>query len=440
MGKFLISGGNPLSGEVSLCGAKNSGFKLMIAALYGDEPTTLHNFSKIGDVLSTAEIIRELGGEVTFGENHVMQVTPQGLSKYNLSPKSGELSRAATYFIGPLLYHFGKVTIPNPGGCKIGRRPIDRHIDGIRALGAEVKAVDGRYEITAKKLKGTYFTFAKSTHGGTDIMVIAAATAEGKTILENAAAEPEVDDLIAFLNQMGAKIVRTEPRTIVIEGVDSLHEVDYTVMYDRNEAVTFGCAALATSGDVFVLHADKENLGAFLEAVKKAGGGCEIERRGIRFFYKGPLKATSITTQPYPGFMTDWMPLWSILMTQAEGESIIHETIHNNRFAFTHELSKMGAKMELFNPVVKNPEEVYDFNLEDDRPEYFHAAKISGPTELKAIDQEITDVRAGASLMLASLIARGQSELLNVEHVDRGYENLDGRLKSLGADIKRVKI
>jgi len=368
-----------------------------------------------------------------------MQVTPRGLSRYNLSQKSGELSRAATYFIGPLLHHFGKAVIPNPGGCKIGRRPIDRHIDGIRALGAEIKVVNDRYEITAKKLKGTRFTFTKSTHGGTDIMIIAAAMAERKTILENAAQEPEVDDLIAFLNQMGAKIVRTEPRTIVIEGVDELHGADYTVMYDRNEAVTFGCVALATSGNVFVLHAEEKDLGAFLAAVKKAGGGFEIERRGIRFFYKGSLKATSITTRPHPGFMTDWMSLWSILMTQAEGESVVHETIHNNRFAFVKELKKMGAKIELFNPKVNNPEEVYNFNLEDDRPEYFHAARIFGPTKLKGTNQEITDLRAGASLMLASLIAKGKSELLGVDHVDRGYENLDGRLKSLGAEIRRER-
>jgi UDP-N-acetylglucosamine 1-carboxyvinyltransferase len=239
---------------------------------------------------------------------------------------------------------------------------------------------------------------------------------------------------------MGAKITRSEPRTIVIEGVEKLRGVDYTVMYDRNEAVTFGCAALATKGDVFVLHADEKNLGAFLRAVKKIGGGGEVERRGIRFFYKGPLRATNITTQPHPGFMTDWMALWSILMTQAEGESIVHETIFENRFAFVNELAKMGVKIELFNPPVENPEGVYNFNLEDDRPEYFHAARILGPTSLKATVEEITDVRAGASLMLASLIAKGKSELLGVEHVDRGYENLDGRLKSLGAEIKRVKI
>ncbi len=440
MGKFLITGGNPLSGEVSLCGAKNSGFKLMIAALYADEPSTLHNFSQIGDVLSTAEIIRELGGEVSFGENHVLEVCGRSLEKQNLSQKSGKLSRASTYFVGPLLHHFGRAIIPNPGGCKIGRRPIDRHLEGLRTLGAEIKDRGDHYEISAKRLTGGHFVFPKNTHGGTDVMIIAAATAEGKTVLENAAQEPEVDDLIAFLNQMGARISRAEPRTIVIEGVEELKPADYTVMYDRNEAVTFACAALATQGDVFVLHAEEKNLGAFLEAAKKIGGGYEVERRGIRFFSKGPLKAADIVTQPYPGFMTDWMSLWSILMTRAEGESIVHETIFEHRFAFVKELQKMGAEIELFNPQLPNPEEVYNFNLEDDRPEYFHAAKITGPTELKATAEEISDVRAGASLILASLIAKGESVLTGVEHVDRGYENLDGRLRSLGADIRREKI
>ncbi|MCL5090586.1 MAG: UDP-N-acetylglucosamine 1-carboxyvinyltransferase, partial [Patescibacteria group bacterium] len=177
----------------------------------------------------------------------------------------------------------------------------------------------------------------------------------GRTVLENAAQEPEVDDLIAFLNQMGAKIKRVEPRVIAIDGVAKLQAADYTVMYDRNEAVTFACAALATKGNVFVCHAEEKNLGAFLEAVKQIGGGVEVERRGIKFFYKGPLRATDIVTRPYPGFMSDWMSLWGILMTQAKGESTIHETIFENRFAFTKELKKMGAKIELFNPKVENP-------------------------------------------------------------------------------------
>jgi UDP-N-acetylglucosamine 1-carboxyvinyltransferase len=439
MDKFIIHGGIPLKGEASLCGAKNSGFKLMIASLYSNEPCTIHNFSKIGDIISTAEIIRELGGEVELGKNHIMKVDGRGLKKQDVSDSAGKLSRASTYFIGPLLHRFGKAVIPIPGGCKIGKRPVDRHLEGIKALGATVETEDDFYVITAKKLRGADFVFPKNTHGGTDVMIIAAVTAEGRTILENAAEEPEVDDLISFLNLMGAKIRREEPRTIVIEGVDKLHGIDYTVMFDRNEAVTFACAALATKGDVFVRQADPKNLAAFLEAVKKAGGGYEVENRGIRFFYKGDLKAHDVTTGPHPGFMTDWMSLWGILMTQAKGESIIHETIFENRFAFAGVLKKMGAEIDLFNPRVENPDEIYNFNLEDDNPLYFHAARINGPTPLRAVKEEITDVRAGASLILASLIAEGQSELSGVEHVDRGYEDLDVRLKGLGADIKRTK-
>jgi len=272
------------------------------------------------------------------------------------------------------------------------------------------------------------------------VMILTAAIAEGETVLENAAQEPEIDDLINFLNLMGAKIKREEGRRIVIEGVKKLGPAEYRVMFDRNEAVTFACVALATKGDIFVNDANPKNLEAFLKAVDLIGGGYEIFDNGIRFFRKNGLRPSKITTQPHPGFMTDWMSLWAALMTQARGESVIHETIFENRFAFLDQLEKMGVKIKLFNPKVENPDEVYNFNVEDDRPEYFHAAKIFGPVDLLAGKQEITDVRAGASLILASLIAKGESELMGVEHVDRGYENLDSRLRKLGAKIKRVSI
>jgi len=436
--KFVIKGGNPLKGEVSLCGAKNSGFKLMIASLYSNEPSEIRNFSKIGDTSSTGEIIKSLGGEVIFGKNHIVTVSGKNLKKNIISERQGKLSRAATYFIGPLLYHFGRVIVPNPGGCKIGRRPLDRHLEGIKALGAKIKVLGNNYQISADKLEGTRFRFNKSTHGGTDVMVIAASSARGKTILENAAQEPEVDDLIAFLNKMGAKIKRVKPRIIVVEGVNRFKSARHTVMPDRNEAVTFACGALATRGDIFVKQADPRVLRVFLDELRKVNGGYQIKKDGVRFFYQGELKPCNILTRPYPGFMTDWMGVWSVLMTQAKGESIIHETIFENRFAFVNELKKMGAKIELFNPYVPKPQEVYNFNLEDDRPEYFHAARIFGPTKLKAANLEITDVRAGATLILASLVASGRSELRGVSLVDRGYENLDQRMHLLGADIKRI--
>ncbi len=436
MASFFIQGGVPVKGEVDLCGAKNSGFKLMIAGLYSQKPSIINNFSKIGDIYSTAEIIKELGGKVEFGENHSLKVSGEGLQKQEFSQTSGKLSRASTYFIGPLLHTFGKAILPVPGGCKIGRRPLDRHIEGIKVLGAKVKEADSHYEIYGQ-LTGGRYRFKKNTHGGTDVMVIAAASAKGKTVLENAAAEPEIDDLIAFLNSMGAKIKRTQPRTIEIQGVSEFKPTNYSVMPDRNEAVTFACCALATKGDVLVKQADPKVLQAFLTAVEEIGGGYEIDKSGIRFFYKGGLKALNIVTRPFPGFMTDWMATWMILMTQTKGESIVHETIFENRFAFVEGLKNMGAKIKLFNPKVPNPNEIYNFNLVDDKPENFHAALVSGPTPLKAVNCQITDLRAGASLILASLIAQGISQLSGVEHVDRGYEDLDGRLRKLGALIER---
>ena len=439
MKKFLIEGGIPLKGEVNLCGAKNSGFKLMIASLYSKEPCIIHNFSKIGDIETTVEMIRELGGEVIFHQNHNLEVSSSNLKNNTFSQEVSLLSRASTYFVGPLLYHFGEAILPIPGGCKIGRRPIDRHLEGLKTLGARIEIKENSCRLWGK-LKGTTYRFPKNTHGGTDVMVIAAASAEGRTILENAAAEPEVDDLICFLNKMGAKIKRVEQRTIVIDGVKKFHFAEHSVMPDRNEAVTFACGALSTRGDIFVRQAEPQFLEAFLQAVSKINGGYEIKNGGIRFFYKGDLRPLNIVTRPYPGFMTDWMAIWVILMTQIKGTSIVHETIFENRFAFVSGLQKMGAKIELFNPVVPNPDQIYNFNLEDDKPEYFHAARVIGPTVLHGIKQEITDIRAGASLILACLTAKGKSELEGVEHVDRGYENLDGRLRSLGAKIQRAEI
>ncbi|MFZ5366443.1 MAG: UDP-N-acetylglucosamine 1-carboxyvinyltransferase [Patescibacteria group bacterium] len=437
MQKFIIEGGNRLCGEVTLAGAKNSGFKLMIAGLLSEEESKIGNFSKIGDVVSTAKIIEELGGKVTFRKNHHLEVRGANLNKFELSEKHGRLSRASTYFVGPLLARFGKAIIPVPGGCKIGRRSIDWHLEGFKALGANFKYFGDYCLIEASKLKGATYRFPKNTHGGTDVMIIASVLAEGATLLENAALEPEVDDLIAFLNQMGAKIKRLPNRRILIQGVKKLKGTSHQVMPDRNEAVTFACVALITKGDVFVRKANPKVLTAFLDKIKEIKGGYEVSREGIRFFYKHPLRPSQVITAPYPGFMTDWQALWTVLMTQAQGTSTVHETIFENRFGYVPDLIKMGAKIELFNPEVDSPQDYYNFNWEDNKQEYFHAVKILGPTNLWASQLNIGDIRAGATLILAALVAKGKTELLGVEHIFRGYENLDERLRTLGAKIQR---
>lgn len=258
-------------------------------------------------------------------------------------------------------------------------------------------------------------------------------------MLKNAAEEPEIDELISFLNKMGADIKRVEPRTIVINGVSKLHGVNFRIGTDRNEIITFAVAGIITQGDIFINNITRNGLTEFLKELDKIGAGYEEQKNGIRFYYKGLLKPTDITTSFYPGFMTDWQGPWAVLMTKAQGESVIHETVYENRFSYVSQLRRMGAKIRLFNPIVENPEKIYNFNIKDDKKSYFHAAKIFGPEELHNGIVEVSDLRAGATLVLAALAAKGESVIFGIEHLDRGYENFEKRLKSLGASIKRVR-
>lgn len=438
MAKFVIHGGKPLKGAVRAGGAKNSSFKLMIASLLAQGESRLLDISRISDVETTKEVIKALGGKVESPGKGTIFVNPDKIKTHKIPQKFGYKSRASIMFAAPLLFRFGQASLPHPGGDPIGRRPIERHLQGLKALGVKVKYTDSFVNLSCRNLKGIRYRFAKNTHTGTETLIMAAAKAKGTTVLENAALEPEVDDLIEFLNEMGAKIKRLPNRKIRIEGVNKLKGVIHKTIPDRNEVVSYACAALATKGDVIIENAEEKHLRAFLEKVKEAGGCFETGCYGMRFWYEKPLKATDITTAPHPGFMTDWQALWTTLMTQARGESKIIETIYEYRLGFTQDLAKMEAKIDLFNPKVKNPEKFYNFNLEDDQPEYFHGAKVSGPTSLKGMDLIIPDIRAGATLALAALIAQGKSTLSGIEHIDRGYEDLDLRLKELGADIKRV--
>lgn len=438
MAKFVIQGGRPLKGAVRVGGAKNASFKLIIASLLARGESRLLDISRIIDVKTTKEVIKVLGGKVESPGKGTVFVNPDKIKTYKIPREFGYKSRASIMFAGPLLARFGQALLPYPGGDPIGRRPIERHLQGLKALGVKVKSSNSFVRLSCRHLVGARYRFAKNTHTGTETLIMAAVKAKGTTILENAALEPEVDDLIEFLNEMGAKIERLPNRKIKIEGVTGLKGAIHKTIPDRNEVVSYACAALATKGDIIIQNAEKIHLQAFLAKVKEAGGYFETGCYGIRFWYEQPLKATNITTAPHPGFMTDWQPLWALLMTQAKGRSKIVETVHNNRLGFTKDIVKMGAKIKLFNPKVAEPAKFYNFNLEDDRPEYFHAAKVSGPTPLKGMNMIIPDIRAGATLTLAALIAKGKSTLSGIEHIDRGYEDLDGRLKELGANIKRV--
>jgi UDP-N-acetylglucosamine 1-carboxyvinyltransferase len=440
MDKFIIKGGKELRGEALILGSKNTALKVLVAACLTDKEVIVENVPLISDFLTMADIITHLGGEVKFNE-HTVSIKLTKFSSEKISLEKAVEIRTSYMFLAPLLARVGKAIIPNPGGCRIGARPIDRIIDGLKKMGVKIKysSRDGYFHAVAPNgLIGAKYKFSKNTHTGTETMILAATLAKGRTVLENAAQEPEIDELIGFLNQMGANIVRKKPRTIVIDGVSNLKGTRFRIGSDRNEIVTFAVAAIITEGDVFVRDINREGLNEFLDALGRCGAGFEEKKNGIRFFYKGPLKPTEIKTSFYPGFMTDWQGPWAVLMTKANGVSTIHETVYENRFTYVEELRKMGAKIEFYNPGFKNPEDVYNFNIEDDKSKKFHAARIFGPAELHNAVLTMSDLRAGATLVLAALAAKGESVLFGVEHLDRGYEQLEKRLKKLGARISRV--
>ncbi len=440
MSTFHISGGTPLYGSVRVGGAKNASYKLMIAALLANSPSRLLNFSHISDVALVAKLIQALGGKAEEIGERAFLIDPAQLSKFVIDASHGEASRASTMFIPILLARFGEAVVPFPGGDKIGRRPLERHFEGLQALGATVSAEDNQIHVRAQKLVGTTYRFAKNTHTGTETLIMAAAMAEGITILENAAEEPEVDDLIAFLNTMGAHIERQPQRVIKITGVPHLEGAIYKIMPDQNQVVSFASAAIATKGDVIVEGARQHDLQAFLDQLDNIGAKYEIGTYGIRFYYDQPLVAADVTTSFFPGFKTDWQPLWVTMMTQATGQSLLHETVSQSRFSYVDSLIQMGAKIELFNPVVDNPDQVYNFNIADAGAEDKHAAQIYGPTPLHGGEFSVKDLRHGATLMVAGIMAQGQTTLHDPDRqIDRGYEKLDVQLAAMGAHITRTE-
>ncbi len=445
MEKFVVTGGKKLRGIVNVSGSKNVALKALVAACLTSDKVIVENIPHISDFYLMVEIIEELGGQVLIKDHTAEIQMAKFISSKILLEKAASI-RTSSMFLAPLLSRTGKAIVPNPGGCRIGARPIDRVINGLKKMGVSISydRDDGYFHAKVKngskdgKLKGVNYRFEKNTHTGTETLILAAVLAEGKTILENAAQEPEIDELIELLNKMGAKIKRIKPRVIEIQGVKSLHGVKFSISPDRNEIVTFAIAAIITKGDVFVKNGDSKNLKEFLEKLKEIGGGFEERKDGIRFYAKGNLKATDITTSPYPGFMTDWQGPFAVLMTKSTGTSVLHETVYENRFGYVSELKKMGANIELFNPIVPDPKNFYNFNSQDDNKDYKHAARIKGPVNLHNAVLSISDLRAGATLVLGALCAKGTSVIFGIEHLNRGYEKFAERLAKLGANIKRI--
>lgn len=437
MTDFHITGGTPLKGAVRLGGAKNASFKLMIAAACGEGESRLLNMSKIGDVEVTYKTLEAIGIKVSRPGDNTVYVVGDTLSTHVIPQFTGEKTRAATLFAGLLLNKKKKAIIPLPGGCALGDRPIERHLDGLAAMGAKVNLTEIGIEMTAPNgLHGATYRFPKKSHTGTESLIIAAVLADGKTVLENAGLEPEIDDLIEFFNKMGAKIKRVGDM-IEIVGVKKLYGATHYVMSDRNEAVSYACMAIATKGDIIVEGARPDHIQAFLSKLKEVGGRYESSDYGIRFWYDKPLTATDIVTSPEPGFMTDWQPLWTTMMTQATGVSNVVEAVTQHRLAFTEQLVEMGANIEYFDPNPSDPVEFYQFNYPE-KVAYPHAARITGPSLFVGRELKVPDLRGGATLVMAAIMAEGESVIKNVELIDRGYEKFDERLTQLSANIIRI--
>jgi UDP-N-acetylglucosamine 1-carboxyvinyltransferase len=404
----------------------------MVASILTEEACTLYNSpNKISDLTVTSDICSYLGSKISSTGNKLEIKTKEIRS--SIIPKDlGNLNRIAILLAGPLLHRTGNVKIPIPGGCKIGSRPLNYHVEGLRKLGCNVDTEDDFYVLKADSMKGENIHLDYPSVGATENIIISSTLAKGRTILTNAAVEPEIIDLIKFLQKMGAIIEISTDRKIIIEGVDKLSGTSHSVIPDRNQAASFACACLASKGDIFIENAVQDNLITFLNSIRRIGGEYEVKENGIRFYYNGKLNSIAIETNVHPGFMTDWQQPFVILMTQSEGISIIHETVYEKRFGYVKALQKMGAEIELYNTCLGS------LPCRFKNTQYYHSAVVKGPTRLHSAEIDIPDLRAGFSYLIAGAIAKGETLVNGSVYIDRGYEDIDLKLRDLGIDIKRI--
>jgi len=442
MSRYIINGGKSLKGEVSIRGAKNASFKEIIASLLTDQTVYLNNVPQISDVKITASIAKSLGCQVNQTAEHCFELTTPKITNTTVPAGTGEKSRSSFMFASPLLARTGTAIVPVPGGDKLGNRPLDRLFDCFSKMNIKITETDNNITFNTEKIIGTHYTFVKPSHTVTEAILTTAVLASGETIIDNAALEPEIDDLILMLTQMGAKIQRDpkDIKRIIIQGVSKLNGTTHEVICDRNEIVTFACAALATKGSISILRVKPKVVKTFLDTIIKMGAEVKTGNDEIYVAWVKPLSSINIETSPEPGFMTDWQAIFSVLLTQTVGCSSVIERVYPSRFQHIDNLKKMGAKITFFNPEINNSDKYYQFNKESDKPEYFHGVKIYGPAKLNPANFTINDLRAGASATIAALTASGKSNIEGIDYIERGYEKLAERLLSLGANIEYIKI
>ena len=430
----IFEGGKPLVGEVSVRGAKNLVTKAMVAALLADTPSTLRGVPAISDVAVVRGLLEAHAVAVTEDVDGELVLDPRGVKSAHFAEIDAHAgsSRIPILFCGPLLHQLGEAFIPDLGGCRIGDRPINFHLDALRAFGAELeKSYEGIRLKAPQRLVGAKVDLPYPSVGATEQVLLTAVRAKGVTELTNAAIEPEIIDLIAILQKMGAIIVVEPNRTIVIEGVESLQGYDHRAIADRNEAASWAAAALATRGDIYVRGAKQQDLMTFLNVYRKVGGLFDIDDEGIRFRHPGgPINPVVIETDVHPGFMTDWQQPMVVALTQAEGRSIVHETVYENRFGFTDALVQMGANIEVYK------EGIASITRRVPRRPLEQAAVITGPTPLHGANIRVPDLRGGFSHVIAAVTAQGRSEVSNIGIISRGYEHLLQKLDGLGVSFE----
>ena len=419
MDKFVIRGGNPLLGAVRISGAKNAALPAMAAALLTEEPVVLENVPQVRDIETERKLLAAMGAEVELGygrAQHRTTICCRDLSSPEASYELVKTMRASTLVLGPLVARMGTARVSLPGGCAIGARPINLHLKGLEKLGAKISQEHGYIEARAERLKGARVVFEKITVTGTEDLLMAATLAEGETILENCAREPEVVDLAALLNKMGAQIDGAGTHTIRIHGVEKLHGARHRIIPDRIEAGTFLVAAALTGGDLLISNCEPLHLDALVQKLEECGVDVRPNGDSIRVINDGPLKSADMMTEEYPGFPTDMQAQYMALATQAEGTSIVTENIFENRFMHAQELVRMGANVK----------------IEGSR------AVVRGRTPLSGAAVQASDLRASASLVLAALVADGETIIDRVYHIDRGYEHIEEKLRGVGAQIRRI--
>lgn len=419
MPKFIITGPCELKGEIEVKGAKNQALKIIPAAILSREKITIKNLPAIEDVDKALELIKEIGGVINRGADFV-EIETANINQSELPETLVNKFRASVMFAGPTLVRLGEVKFPHPGGCVIGagERPIDLFLEGFKAFGATITETDKHYHIKAENLHGAEYFFSTVTVTGTESLMMTAVLAEGTSILKNCALEPEIVALAEYLNTQGARISGAGTPTIIIKGVKAIAGGEFTVMPDRIEAGTFAIVAAATNSPITINNFRAEHLESLLAVLTKVGVKFESTDNSLKIISADNLKAYGLKTHEYPGFPTDLQSPYTVLMTQAQGASLIHETIYDRRLLFTDMLTQMGANIIMCDP---------------------HRVVVSGPTPLTGHKLTSPDLRAGISMVIAGLIAEGRTEIDNIYQIDRGYENIDERLRQLGAKITRIE-